>query len=111
MATRTSGGSVATAITCFPHGGHPLTVVAVIGHDGGMPRRPLLTTRRAIDRTLIATQVALSLMLLIGAGLFLRTLSQLWAQDTGYDRRNVLMFSIDARLNGGQLRSGIDERP
>ena len=36
----------------------------------------------------------------MGAGLFLRTLGQLWAQDTGYDRRNVLMFSVDAELAG-----------
>ena len=36
----------------------------------------------------------------VGAGLFLRTLGQLWAQDPGYDRRNVLMFSVDARLAG-----------
>jgi predicted permease len=61
---------------------------------GGGPRRGTL------DRTLIVAQVGLSLVLLVGAGLFLRTLGQLWAQDTGYDRRNVLMFSVDARLIG-----------
>jgi predicted permease len=74
---------------------------------GTSPRR-LLTSQqvgsgprgRVIDRVLVATQVALSLVLLAGAGLFLRTLGQLWAQDPGYDRRNVLMFSVDARLAG-----------
>ena len=39
-------------------------------------------------------------MLLVAAGLFLRTLGQLWAQDPGYNRQNVLMFSIDPRLAG-----------
>jgi predicted permease len=53
-----------------------------------------------LDRTLVASQVALSLVLLVAAGLFLRTLGKLWAQDTGYDRRNVMMFSVDARLAG-----------
>jgi predicted permease len=56
--------------------------------------------RRALDRLLVASQIALSLVLLVGAGLFLRSLQNLWAQETGYDRHNVLMFSVDARLAG-----------
>jgi predicted permease len=70
--------------------------------------RPFLTTRqigggrrrRFVDRMLVATQVALSLVLLVAAGLFLRTLGNIWALDTGYDRVNVLMLSVDARLAG-----------
>ncbi len=61
--------------------------------------------RRLLDRTLVAAQVALSLILLVAAGLFLRTLGNLWAQDPGYDRHNVLMFSVDPRLAG---RTGED---
>jgi predicted permease len=56
--------------------------------------------RRWLDRALVGSQIALSLVLLIAAGLFLRTLERLWAQDPGYDRRNVLMFSADPRLAG-----------
>jgi predicted permease len=56
--------------------------------------------RRVLDRALVASQVALSLVLLVAAGLFLRTLGKLWAQDPGYSRQNVLMFSIDPRLAG-----------
>ena len=56
--------------------------------------------RRLLDRGLVASQVALSLALLVAAGLCLRTLGNLWAQDPGYDRRNVLMFSADPRLAG-----------
>jgi predicted permease len=55
---------------------------------------------RVLDRALVASQVALSLVLLVAAGLFLRTLGKLWAQDPGYSRQNVLMFSIDPRLAG-----------
>ena len=56
--------------------------------------------RRLLDRSLVASQVALSLVLLVAAGLFLRTLGNLWAQDPGYNRGNVLMFSADPRLAG-----------
>jgi predicted permease len=56
--------------------------------------------RRVLDRVLVGAQVAVSLVLLVSAGLFLRTVDKLWRQDPGYDRRNVLMFSVDARLAG-----------
>jgi predicted permease len=56
--------------------------------------------RRLLDRTLVGAQVGLSLVLLVAAGLFGRTLANLWQQDPGYTRENVLMFSVDARLAG-----------
>jgi predicted permease len=56
--------------------------------------------RRLLDRGLVAAQVALSLVLLVAAGLFVRTLENLWSQHPGYARQNVLMFSIDPRLAG-----------
>jgi predicted permease len=56
--------------------------------------------RRLVDSGLVAAQVAVSFVLLVFAGLFLRTMQNLWKQETGYDRRNVLMFSVDAGLAG-----------
>ena len=56
--------------------------------------------RRLLDRCLVGAQVGLSLVLLVAAGLFVRTLQNLWSQDPGYSRENVLMFSVDARLAG-----------
>lgn len=56
--------------------------------------------RRLLDRSLVGAQVGLSLVLLVAAGLFARTLANLWQQDPGYTRANVLMFSVDARLAG-----------
>jgi predicted permease len=44
---------------------------------------------------LVVTQVALSLVLLVGAGLFLRTLRNLKAMDMGFKRENVVQFDID----------------
>ena len=56
--------------------------------------------RRLLDRALVTAQTAVALVLIVCAGLFLRSLQQLWTQETGYDRRDVLMFSIDAGLIG-----------
>jgi predicted permease len=56
--------------------------------------------RRMVDRALVACQVAISLGLLAVGGLFLRSLGNIWAQETGYDRHNVVMFSVDPRLSG-----------
>ena len=53
-----------------------------------------------LDSALVVAQVALSVVLITGAGLFVRTLQKLRAVDTGYDRRNVLMISVDAKLAG-----------
>jgi putative ABC transport system permease protein len=49
---------------------------------------------------LVLLQVALSLPLLIGAVLLLRTLQNLRAVDTGFGRSNVLYANVDPSLNG-----------
>jgi predicted permease len=54
-----------------------------------------VASRNPLARALIVSQVALSLSLLIGAGLFLRTLVNLSNVDTGFNKENVLMFGID----------------
>jgi len=48
-----------------------------------------------LSRGLIVVQVALSLMLLLGAVLFLRSLVNLLHVDTGFDKQNVLLAGID----------------
>jgi predicted permease len=47
--------------------------------------------RLGLGKLLVIAQVALSILLLIGAGLFLRTLRNLRAQDLGLDRQHVLL--------------------
>ena len=49
-------------------------------------------------RGLAAAQVALSLVLLIGAGLFVRTFQNLKALDPGFVSDNLLLFSLDSRM-------------
>jgi hypothetical protein len=43
------------------------------------------------------TQVALSLVLLIGAGLFVRSLQKLNGQDSGVDRDRVLIVRVEPK--------------
>lgn len=62
------------------------------------------TTRyrsRALS-ALVSGQVALSLTLLIGAGLFVRTLQNLMNVDPGFRREGVLLVDVDGRTEGYQ---------
>jgi predicted permease len=51
--------------------------------------------RQFVRRALVVVQVALSLILLAGAGLFARSLINLRTMDTGYERRGVLLATVD----------------
>jgi predicted permease len=54
------------------------------------------TTRGALARSLIVGQVALSVVLVVVAGLFVRSLIHLSEVDLGFDKHNVLDFSLDS---------------
>jgi hypothetical protein len=51
-------------------------------------------------KTLVTAQVMLSLLLLVVAGLFLRTLRNLQDQDYGFERTHLLLAQLNARLAG-----------
>jgi predicted permease len=53
-----------------------------------------------LRKALVIAQVALSLLLLIGAGLFIRSLQNLLAQDPGFKTTNLVTFMVDPSLNG-----------
>src|SRR5262249_12777330 len=52
-------------------------------------------TRLRLNKILVVSQVALSLFLLVGTGLFVRSLQNLKNQDSGFDRENVTLFELD----------------
>jgi predicted permease len=66
----------------------------VTGHKGRWSG--LLSLRRL----LVVSQIAISLLILVTAGLFLRTLSNLQSVALGFNRENLLLFEMNARQAG-----------
>jgi predicted permease len=61
----------------------------------GAPGSP---RRRAFSRLLLVSQVALSLLLLVGAGLLTQTLRNLERVDKGFREEHVLLINLNSRL-------------
>ncbi len=73
----------------------PALKESALGLPGGEMR---LGRRFHLGNALVALQVALSIVVLIGAGLVVRTLRNLRSIRPGFDTRNLLLFSIDPTL-------------
>jgi len=69
-----------------------------------------------LGNALVVAQVALSIVLLIGAGLLVRTLRNLQTLNPGFDTRNILLFGINPTAAGytdqktAQLYSDLQQR-
>jgi predicted permease len=57
-------------------------------------------TRGRMGAFLVVGQIAVSLLLLVAAGLFVRTLSKLNSVELGFNREHVLVFNVNARQAG-----------
>ncbi len=55
---------------------------------------------RLSSQFLVVGQIAISLLLVIGAGLFVRTVSNLHSVQLGFNQENLLLFSVNARQAG-----------
>ena len=62
---------------------------------GGTPSSGL-----ALRRAIVTTQIAFTLILVIAAGLFVRTLSALLVKGPGFDTSSLISFGIKPALNG-----------
>jgi predicted permease len=61
--------------------------------------RSVAGSRSVLGKSLLVLQVALSLVLLVGAGLFLRTLQNLRHVDVGFNPQNLMLFRLQPNLN------------
>ncbi|HML15427.1 MAG TPA: ABC transporter permease [Bryobacteraceae bacterium] len=61
-----------------------------------------------IRKALVAAQVTLSLLLLIGAGLFIRSLRNLKDLDPGFRSANLISFAVDPTLSGYKPDRSLD---
>ena len=61
-----------------------------------------------LRKILVVAQVALSLLLLIGAGLFVRSLQNLKELKPGFRTENLLSFAVNPTLNGRPQESSLD---
>ena len=85
-------------------------LTASLKHDGVPTNRS--RAGGVLASTLMSAQVGMSLLLLVVAGLFVRTLQNLQSADTGYTPQNVLLFRVDPTLNQYEperMRSLYDE--
>jgi predicted permease len=73
--------------------------LAALKSSGGPGRK---SGRAPLGRALVVTQIAVSLILLVAAGLFVRSLLKLKDIDTGFDPDRVLLFRVTPP---------VDERP
>jgi predicted permease len=65
----------------------------------GWPRSR--TFRRvSLSQALVVSQIVISLLMLVAAGLFVRTLSNLQSIQMGFNRENLLLFQVNARQAG-----------
>jgi len=65
------------------------------------------SSKNQLARALIVSQVSLSLVLMIGAGLFLRSLVNLSNADTGFNKQNVLRLQIDSSAIAGEANQNV----
>lgn len=77
-------------------------IVSTLKDDAGGGR----VGRSLMRRVFVSTQVGLSLVLLVAAGLFLRALQRTAHVDTGFDPENVYVTDLDLDLEGYDREGG-----
>jgi predicted permease len=75
-----------------------LAPAAKFGSQYGLAQRAF--SKNTLARPLVVIQVGLSMLLLVGAGLFIRTFENLWHMDAGLQRENILLFRVSPADGG-----------
>ena len=72
------------------------------GHEAALMKTSVASSTprgSRLGKTLLVGQIAMSIVLLVGAGLFAQTLWNLKRVDLGFDPSNLLLFRVDPALN------------
>jgi predicted permease len=78
-------------------------VMPVLKESRGTDRRPRIQygfMRVTLSQVLVVSQIAISLLMLVAAGLFVRTLSNLESIAIGFNREHLLLFTLNAHQAG-----------
>jgi macrolide transport system ATP-binding/permease protein len=75
----------------------PALKEARAGQPGRRSSRPV-----SLSQALVVSQIGISLLMLVAAGLFVRTLSNLQSIQLGFNREDLLLFQMNARQAGHQ---------
>jgi len=91
-----AGLMIATALL---FGVAPAVLSGRVAPVDALKRAPLRVRVAGVagGEVLVAVQIAVCLLLLVGAGLFIRTFAALAYRDLGFDRRLVLVAAVDAK--------------
>ncbi|MDE3136697.1 MAG: ABC transporter permease [Acidobacteriota bacterium] len=69
--------------------------------------------RHRAQRSLVAVEMGMAVVLLIGAGLMIRSLEKLWTVNPGFDPHNVLTFALSFPMEQGTkpdaIRTSLDQ--
>lgn len=94
----TSAVAIATAIL---FGLAPAVLATAGGPSPALKDDTRMTRGRSrLLRGLVSAQIAISLMLLVAAGLFMRTMQNLLSVDPGFRREGVLLVDVDGEKRG-----------
>jgi predicted permease len=70
-------------------------------------RRGAAGARHSVQSSLLVAQTALTLVLLVGAGLLLRTIRHLWETNPGFDTQNLITFKIGLSPSVSKTGAGL----
>jgi predicted permease len=90
-----------TGVTAIVFGTMPALRATAVNVNDALKQtsRSVIGARSLLGRSLLILQVAISLVLLIGAGLFLRTVQNLRGVDVGFNAQNLVIFRVSPPSN------------
>ena len=89
-----------SALCAIVFGTVPALRAARIDPNTSLKTKTSSALRNPLGKTFVVAQVALSLLLLVGAGLFIRTLINLQSVPTGFNQENAILFNVDTAATG-----------